>query len=254
MTKDLEAINILSDRWDEEVDNVPTAAELGLTTNRIAGQKKMIPSELKEEGENILRMYEAESQKVPDDDDVKASMGNHLYRLGFMYYGLIVFYGGMVKQGTSSAEAQKACDFLKRGVEIAADPRSADLLANIFQRVDFYATAIHWYEEAEKIAQLHPNLQDSADDARTSRLKLQASGQTSDPPLSEAFPTATTPGLMLEFQPRDPVNASQPPSSIPPSSATSAATQSSGAAKGGCMSVLVFMFVFVPALMAILTR
>jgi len=253
MTEDLEAINILSDRWDDEVDNVPTAAALGLTTNRIAGQKKMISSELKEQGENILRMYEAELQKAPDDYDVKASMANHLYRLGFMYYDQIVFYGDMVKQGTSSAEAQKACHFLKRGTETAPDPRSADLLANLFQRVDFYATAIHWYKEAEKAAQLQPNLKDSGDEAKASRLKLQASGQTSDPPLSGAFPTATTPGLMLEFQPSEPVNAPQPTSSTSQSPTTSS-TQSSGAAKGGCMGVLVFMFVLIPALAAILTR
>jgi len=79
----------------------------------------------------------------------------------------------------------------------------------------FYATAIHWYKEAERISST------GKEKPQAKRLQLEAAGKTSDPKVSKetmAFPGQFTRGLQMQFQP----------------AGASGSSAQSGSQKGGC--------------------
>jgi hypothetical protein len=212
MTPDLRAIEELSTQFAHAGAKLPRVKNPN-APSYLQGIV-FIPEELREQGMKVLRMFEAEVAKYPDDSDAKHGLAMHLYRMA------VVELQGFYKQSSNVvADGNRICDFAYRSYQTAPTALAAMLLGDFFDHLGYFATAISWYERAE--AAPSPD----GDEARITktkakRLSLQADGKVSDPPLARGaqFPTRNTPGLELENQPATP----------PPAPA-----------KGGCAGVLV---------------
>jgi len=195
MTEDLEAIDVLSERFNREVKEAPRFD----TWDTLLNVDPLVPK-----GEKVLRMYEAELEKAPDDQDVKESMATHCYRMGYMYYDSFhpgSLYGDYSDKERKTKEGQKvhqACNYLVRSHQLIPNAPAASILADIFRISKFYATAIFWYDEAIK----YSSDTEYATKAKATKLDLKADGKTADPQLSRKipFPTANTPGLIMANQ------------------------------------------------------
>jgi len=245
MTEDLPAIDVLSDRYAEAVkraDRFDSGDAIILSdTNPLIAQ-----------GEKVLRMYEAEMAKFPDDLDVKSSMAEHLYRMGWMYYEAVLprYLHADSNGGTLSDRAVKhannACKFMLRSYQLVPNAGAAFVLADLFRVAGFYGSSIHWLEEAGKVSTDFEDAE-TATKAKAQRLDLQADGKTADPPISRKtlFPLHDTPGLVL---------ANQPEGGVPHTTSASSGSSAGKTTGGGCATVFVMMIVMVPALAAIFMR
>jgi len=156
-----------------------------------------------ERGEEILRLLEEMHARYPNSRDVRYSLATHLYCMSDMYWDVVVPplmqakpVGGMLGSGEA---AHRACRYAHASYELVPHPTSAGILAIAFDFADFYATAIYWAREVERIAE-----PDSAITRqwRNRRGELESQGKIHDPLLSSVqyFPRRDTPGLRLEFQ------------------------------------------------------
>ncbi len=203
MTKDLEAINLLSERFSDNADKL---------TRLDSGEAAFIPNgdPILREAQRVLDLYEQELLKAPDDEDVKKGLSNHLYRIGFMHYDalspkylLSTDYSLMDMRNRSQHHAYLACRSLVQSYELAPNCSAALTLADIFRLSQFYGTALYWLKEGETIAEVE-DFSDVLTKAKAQRFELQADGKTTDPPLSTVWwPTKSTSGLRLDFQPAD---------------------------------------------------
>jgi hypothetical protein len=193
MTEDLAAINLLSDRFVEAINGAPHSE----TTHAL-----ILMSNLEGQGLKVMRMYESELSKAPDDTDVKIGLAQHEYRLGSMYSRAIVPLflrdsKGADELGKSMVSyAENACKSLFRSYELLPHPTTAYSLAMVFKMAGFYGTALHWIDEAIRGGAATGNSEDTTQ-ARAQKLEMQADGTTVDPKLSRTtlFPTPNTPGL-----------------------------------------------------------
>jgi len=197
MTDDLEAIDVLSRRFEDEFNNLNRHSSANHAIIHIG-------EPVWANGENILRMYEAELQKAPNDVDVKNSLARHLYRMGYLQVQAIIpdYLPGASKLGSDYhlgkimvAHAQNACHYLVRSYQTMQSPLAASLLGTVFSFVRFYGTAIYWYSQAENAG----GDRELTNMAKATRLELQSHGPLSDPPLSSRmpFPNSITPGLRM---------------------------------------------------------
>lgn len=210
MTEDLEAIDVLSQRFADDIKT---------QTRQSSGDQNIILSDrspILAQGDKVLRMYEAELGTAPDDADVKRSLAHHLYRMGFLQYEAFsprcLHMKDAGSLATDSAKhAELSCYFMYRSFELMESAGSASVLAEVFRLAGFYETALYWLQRAEKIS---ANFDDapSATKAKAERLDLQADGKTSDPPFTRSllFPTQNTPGLQLDNQTVQPAQATTP--------------------------------------------
>lgn len=256
MTEDLQAINTLSDRFLTAVEDEDRSSNFG---DKIL---LLVDDDLLEEGEKILRLYEAEQSQFPDDTDVKESLANHLFRLGYLYYESL--YPRALQLQTkavspispamfSSPEiAHRCCLYMHKSYELLPKPHPLIISAGVFQMVGFNATALQLLEESEQAA-IAFNDEDLLKEAKANTLNLKAEGLISDPPLGKAdgFPRIDTPGLVLENQsapisqtPSPSPSFSPPPQPLPISSAAPSKS-------GGCMGVLIFAIASCAVLVAI---
>lgn len=197
MTEDLEAIDLLSERFDQAVANAP----------RHEGSGIIGPDDLIERGHKVLRMYEAEALKASDDMDVRRSIAVHLFRLARLYQAsfLPIFFRSddKSKRFKQAEYIQAACAYACQSMELCPSPGPAALLASIFRVFGFYGTALHWYKETEKLA-AEADRKELVTEAKANRLDLQADGKISDPAISRSalFPTIDTAGLLLAEHPK----------------------------------------------------
>lgn len=200
MTEDLEAIDVLSNKFSDAVKQgrrYESTDALILIDN----------SPLIAQGHKVLRMYEAEAAKAPDDFDVKASMAEHLYRMGWMYYDAVIpsylhrTSGAGDLVAAAVRDATQSCNFMVRSYQLVPNSGAAFVLADLFRLAGFYGTSIFWLEKAEKISTDFDDAT-TATKAKAQKLDLQADGKTIDPQLSRKmlFPAANTPGLITANQ------------------------------------------------------
>lgn len=202
VSSELEAINFLSDEFEENVrrqERNSTTTTIQLASNdRIVGQ-----------GEKILGLYESELANAPDSYNVQMALTQHLARMGYLYAESVsraFLHWDPYFSNFGDAEcAQRACKYLLRSYGMFPTSGTASLLANIFIKAEFFATALHWYGEAEKLAQKEDNPQ-LALKLKAGILNLRSEGHAEDPLLSpdKKFPTRETAGLALENQPKTP--------------------------------------------------
>jgi hypothetical protein len=230
MTEDLEAIDLLSEQFSTAVEQV---APYG------GGDSIVIPTSIANQGQKILRMYEAEARNAPDDVDVKGAMAIHLYHLAYMYYRAYnpILMGDGSSQKEQIGFLQSVCSYANQSIEIFPTSAAAFLLADVYRMNRFYGTALHWYREAETFAAETDN-KEIATKAKAKRLDLQSDGRTSDPPITRQtkFPLPNTPGLMQTNTPNTSVAA--PPNQAQYGINQNTADAVPAGAKSGCMGVL----------------
>lgn len=229
MTEDLEAIDVLSEKFSEA---------------------KRPNKEHIAKGEQVLTMYRAEAQKAPDDIDVKGSLAQHLFRMGQMYLnGLDVrhLHGDIDNRHSTEhrkeylaeaiRNAQLTCSYMVESYNTLPTASAARILAEVFVSEKFYATAIHWFQQAEA-ASKDINNTDTLAQAKARRIELQAESKTADPLLTAKmnFPKRDTAGLILENQPAVSTPTGQ-------SSSSQDSSQS-----GGCGRKAALFFIIVYAL------
>lgn len=222
MTDDLPAIDMLAKEWDDAYDRAAADKTSGYAVPR---------QEYFDRGEHILRMYEAEIAKAPDDPVVAARLAHHLARMADSWFGFVhreIFAeefsripGFSMLREMSEAYASKACGYAARSFGICPNPGAARTLATLFETVGLAATAVHWLEETERTVALTGAAPDVATWARAKRLDLQARGPARDPVLTRrgGFPTRETPGVVL---------TNQPPAPPPPAPIASGSRQEDG--------------------------
>ena len=145
MTEDLEAIDVLSEKFSETLKKA-----------------KYLNQEHIAKGEQVLAMYRAEAQKAPDDIDVKGSLAQHLFRMGQMYFNDldIRHLHGEIDSRYSAEDrrkylaeairqAQLTCSYMVDSYNTFPTASAARVLAELFVIEKFYATAIHWFQQAE---------------------------------------------------------------------------------------------------------
>lgn len=192
MTEDLEAIDVLSEQFKEAVDQVRPYGD---------GDSIVIPTSIESQGQKVLRMYEAEARNAPDDVDVKAASAFHMYRMAWMYYRAYNPILLNMDSGNSWREQvgflQNVCHFAYQSFQVFPNSAAAFIMADIFRMNKFYATALHWYKQAEQSASEGSNT-DMAINAKAKRLDLQSDGRTADPQITRKtrWPTYETPGLI----------------------------------------------------------
>jgi hypothetical protein len=221
VTEDLPAIQVLSDRFNDALKRASRYGPDGLGDALILTAN----SRLIADGERVLRLLEAEAAKAPDDVDVRASLAVHLFRMGWMYYDAVQpFYfsdWGKGSEGSKSTYeyANNSCNFMLRGYQLVPDSEAAFILANLFRMAGFYGTSIYWLDQASKVSADFDD-PETATKAKASKLDLQAQGKTTDPPLSRVsmrrFPTASTPGLIMNNQTPANQSSTSIPSTNPP--------------------------------------
>lgn len=75
MTDDLKAIDVLSQRFIDAIKDLPRqGTDHSRPFIRIQPDHAIIL-----QGDRVLRLYESELEKAPDDDDVKFSLARHRY-------------------------------------------------------------------------------------------------------------------------------------------------------------------------------
>ena len=247
MTEDLEAIDVLSERFINDVkraDRYDSTDAIILIDN----------SPLISQGEKVLKMYEAEAIAAPNDFDVRAASAQHLYRMGFMYYDAVIprHLQGDANAGTlgmrAVKHANKCCNYMVRSYELVPSSSAAFILADMFRMAGFYGSAIYWLTEAGKVSAAFDN-SETATKAKASRLDLQADGKTSDPELSRRhpFPTATTPGLVTP-------NGIVPVNQVPIGQTPGSASFNSQPASGGCGGKVAMLIFALIAILSLLHR
>jgi len=237
MTEDLEAIDVLSERYLDAIrheDRYDHVDAIVLIEN----------ASLISQGEKVLRMYESEALNSPNDLDVQVSLSRHLYRIGWMYYEAVI---PRYLQSDSNAgsmgpnvihHANSCCLYMLRSYEVIPSSGAAFILADMFRMAGFYGSAIYWLKEAERVSAEFDNVE-TATKAKASRLDLQADGKTVDPPLARRypFPTGKTPGLMLPDGTVSPLQMQSGQYSPAVSQTPSSASTSSGC--GGATAILI---------------
>lgn len=191
MVDDLQAINSLSDHLIAELE-----AERGDDYH---------PSHLHRyqqhfhQAERILSMYERALADSPEDNQLKAYLGQHLFRMAMMYYEFIL--PGPLSRQERTPEgnidcAKKTCEYAFRALTATPNESPALLLADVFSYAGFFGSACYWLREAERIALSYQD-EEAALRARSQRLELEADEHTSDPPITKKtlFPERQTPGL-----------------------------------------------------------
>lgn len=211
MTDDLKAIDILSQRFLDQI------GQQKRSDSPILGDHIVIREDdpLFAQGQKVLRMYEGEVAKAPDDKDVELSMAQHLYRIGWLYYQILIphFLNDKQYEFFGASSAQSACIYMERSYLLRPSASAASVLADIFHIARFYGSALHWYEEAAKVSAAFDD-KDAMAKARAQQLDLQADGKTADPPLARniLFPQLNTPGLIPSAQHSSQFVMSQVPS------------------------------------------
>lgn len=212
MTEDLEAIDVLSERFEKQID---TLDRFDPHPHDPSGDRAVILSDrdpILAQGDKVLRMYEAELAKAPDDADVKRSLALHLYRMGWLQYEAIMPMYLNSKSGIvdSNKYADLTCYYMHRSFDMVANSGAASILADVFRMAGFYGTAIYWLKQAEGLSTDFGQA-DAATKAKARRLDLQADGKTADPPLGrQRFPTLRTAGLLPQGQSDQPRPSASP--------------------------------------------
>jgi hypothetical protein len=240
MTEDLEAIDVLSQKFSDSVKQ-------GRRYESADALVLIDGSPLIAQGEKVLRLYQGEATKAPEDFDVAASMGLHLYRMGWMYYdALLPRYLHRKANGESLAidavrNANNTCCYLVQSFELMPNYESAETLADIFRLAGFYGSSIFWLDKAIQNASFREDAE-AINKIKARRMDLQADGKVSDPPTSRQilFPTSETVGLAKPLLPTANVSAGAHPTAAQPNAAQpnaaqpNAAQSSTEAKKGGC--------------------
>lgn len=219
MSSDLEAIALLSEQWEERVNNAPR-------WHSPFGEDILIirigDDFLEKEGLKILRLLDDEDLHS-SDGETKLQLAVHLSRLGQFYYDgvspnlllatdddladlevplqTIKELAAPHLQVSECAEA--ACKYAFRAINLLPYFPAPFLLADIFRIAHFYGTALRWYDVVLQIA-VEQGYNDEIRRIKARQIDLKADNEIADPPLSRArrmgFPTRNTAGLLLHWQ------------------------------------------------------
>lgn len=225
MSNNLEAIQELAHNWANEVESRRSDYVTPHGDRIMVLDYGIDPIE--RQAHDILKEYERQVQVAPDDAEAKVSLCLHLWRMGEMYFNavspnlLIFTIDELTDMDVSDEEfkllarlhrqmpnhAQRACSYLYGSMNVMPFYAAVYSMAEIFRIASFYATALYWYDLAVPIC-MQMGKTETAELAKKTQMRLRASGDTNDPPLSSvveerrgsAFPNKDTPGLRLEFQ------------------------------------------------------
>ncbi len=197
---DLDAINLLSKEFEQHVQREDRSEETRTIT--LLEEDRLI-----EQGQNVLHLYERELGHYPDDAALKLAMGAHLQRMARLYLQSIV--GTFIESNTtipgcvsSCVCARRAAELLHRAWQIQPDANIACDYFFLFGLASFKATAFHWLQTAERMADESGNA-DALAKINDLRVRTEArGGARHDGALTDqrVFPRRDTPGLQLQFQ------------------------------------------------------